>query len=538
MTHPKLKDARILIIDDQPANIAVLEDLLETQGYTNISATTDPRDALHLFASFEPDIVLLDLMMPYLDGFQVMEQLKPLLGDNQFVPILVLTADATADTKKRALSDGASDFLTKPFDLTEVGLRIKNLLLTAYLTTQLKNQNEILEEKVKERTQELLSSNKQLEIAKNKAETSSKLKTAFMQNISHEVRTPLNGILGFSSLMIDPDLSVEDKEDFMEMLQESSDRLVKTITDYMDVSLIASESMEVSLKPFDIVHLLKRIEQMYAKKALKKNLGLSLHLPKDCSTFQLNCDEELLGKILLQIIDNAIKFTHEGSIEFGFSQTGDDVKFFIKDTGIGIEKDAMEHIFESFVQEDVSNTRGHEGSGLGLTIAKGITQLLGGVLHLESEKNKGSQFTIQIPLLQPDKAIEKAEGNTIATKDIGLLIAEDDSGNMFYISHLLKNKFKKLYQAVNGHEAVKFARENPDIQLILMDLKMPELDGYKATVAIKQMNPSIKVLAITAYGMTGDEQLALDAGCDDYLSKPFKNDALIEKIKSLGFELS
>ena len=537
MILSNLKNARFLIIDDQPANIAVLEDLLETQGYTNIMSTTDPRDSLHLFASFEPDIILLDLMMPFLDGFEVMAQLKPLIGEHNFIPILVLTADATSDTKKRALSEGASDFLTKPFDLIEVGLRIKNLLLTSYLLAQLKDQNVLLEEKVMERTKELLDTNRRLEIAKNKAETSSKLKTAFMQNISHEVRTPLNGILGFSSLMIDPDLSMEDKEEFMEMLQDSSDRLVKTITDYMDVSLIASESMEVVHKSFDVVDLLRRIKNKYDKKAIKHAIEFNLITPLEINDFQIISDEELLSKSLLQLIDNAFKFTQNGSIGFGYQLEADKIKFFVRDTGAGIHKNAQELVFESFMQEDVSNTRGHEGSGLGLTIAKGIVELLGGTIELDSEKNKGSLFQIILPLNAPLKTKNNDSMPKIDTKNVAALIAEDDSGNMFFISHLLRTRFKKLFLASDGLEAIQLLQENPEIQLVLMDLKMPKLDGYKATTEIKKLNKDIKVLAITAFGMSGDEQLALDAGCDDYLSKPFKNEHLFEKIASLGFNI-
>ncbi len=536
MKQLDLTDAKILIIDDQIANIEVLEDLLDAQGYTNITSTTDPREALHLFAIHEPDIVLLDLMMPYLDGFQVMAQLKPLMSEGVFVPILVLTADATSDTKKRALTEGASDFITKPFDITEVGLRIKNLLLTSYLMSELKDQNALLEIKVKERTSQLVETNKMLEAAKNKAEASNKLKTAFMQNISHEVRTPLNGILGFSSLIGDPELTADEREEFMNLLQESSDRLVKTITDYMDISLIVSGSMEVQKKKFSFVPMLENIKNKYGKIAHAKSLNYTLNIPEECRSIEIETDQELLEKSVIQLVDNAFKFTKEGSVQLGVSLNDTILTVYVQDTGVGISMDAQEKVFESFIQEDVSNTRGHEGSGLGLTITKGIMELLGGNVTIESEKNSGTKIMLSLPV--PEYRQQNVpKGNSVRrASESYILVAEDDPGNMLYIEHTLKNRFKGFYKAHDGKEAVKMMKEHPEIALVLMDLKMPIMDGFEATKEIRKMGLDVVIIAITAYGMSGDEQKALNAGCNDYLPKPFQNNRLLQKLRASGFE--
>ena len=222
MIDSSFKKANILIVDDQEPNVEILLDFLDMQGYSNVLSTTDPREVLSLYRSFEPDLILLDLAMPHLTGFEVMEQLKSFLGENTFLPILILTADITKESKIKALSGGASDFLTKPFDLLEVGLRIRNLLFSSYLQQQLVDQNRLLDEKVSERTRELMLRNIELNLAKDKAEASDRLKTSFINNISHEIRTPLNGILGFGQILADHDLEEEEKNRYLFILNESS----------------------------------------------------------------------------------------------------------------------------------------------------------------------------------------------------------------------------------------------------------------------------------------------------------------------------
>ena len=235
-----LKTSRILIVDDQPANIDMLEGFFEMEGYTNVSSLTDSRRVMEFLDKSQPDLILLDLMMPFLTGYEIMEQLNERISRDDFLPVLVLTADITPEAKKKALALGASDFLTKPFDLTEVGLRVNNLLLARSLMNQLKDQNLILDEKVKQRTAQLEQSNMDLTMARDKAQASDRLKTAFMQNISHEVRTPLNGILGFSKLLVEPDINSAEKQNFLIFLELSTNRLINTITDYMDISLYGS----------------------------------------------------------------------------------------------------------------------------------------------------------------------------------------------------------------------------------------------------------------------------------------------------------
>ena len=399
MIDSTLKKAHILIVDDQEANIDILVGLLEFQGYTNVKSTTDPRMVKSMFKTFNPDLILLDLLMPHLTGFEVMEQLKTLIPQATFLPVLVLTADITVETKQRALANGANDFLVKPFDLIETGLRVRILLEARFMHLQLENQNRILEEKVKERTAELETANIHLYAAKEKAEASDRMKTAFMQNISHEVRTPLNGLLGFGSLLAEPDLDDESRQQYLSMMKSSSDRLINTITDYIDISLIVSDSVEVFSRPVIINNIMMDLQNKFENIIRIKQLEFNLVISDDKELFCIQTDPELLTRIMFHLHSNAVKFTQQGQVTMGYSVDSEKIEFFVKDTGAGIEKEARERVFESFMQENITNTRGHEGSGLGLSIIRGFSKALGGEIRLESEKGKGSSFYFSLPLL-------------------------------------------------------------------------------------------------------------------------------------------
>jgi len=536
MIDSTFKKANILIVDDQEANIDVLEGLLEMQEYSNIKSTTDPRNVVPLYESFKPDLILLDLSMPYLSGFEVMQELKTLVPENTYLPILVLTADVTAESKQRALSGGASDFLIKPFDLIEVGLRIRNLLHTSYLQQKLLNQNQVLEEKVAERTYELEKQNIKLMAAKEKAEASDRLKSAFINNISHEIRTPLNGILGFGQILTDPGLLPEEKEQYSEMLNSSSSRLVNTVTNFMDISLLTSGNQKVYKKEINLDNSIKEVISRFKDSCDAKNIVLSTVSPALEPTFRLYTDNELLSKILQQLIDNAVKFTHQGSITVGYEKAENDLHFFVKDTGVGISEKSLNQIFDSFIQEDGATTRRYEGSGLGLSIAKGFIGLLGGKIWLDSEKGKGSTFHFSIPCLEQklETIIQKLIPGERGRGKQTILIAEDDDINYYYFKVLLTHDSIEIIHAKNGIEAVGLCQEHPEIELVLMDLKMMDMDGFEATRQIKSFRTNLPIIAITAYSESEDKRKALQAGCDEFLTKPVKKELLIKKLEEFG----
>jgi len=392
-----LKNANILIVDDQKANIDILAGLLEIQGYSHVKSTTDPRQVAGLLDTFAPDLILLDLMMPHMSGYEVMNQLRELIPYNTYLPILVLTADITIEAKQRALSDGARDFLSKPFDLIEVGLRIENLLFARSLHQQSLKQNILLEEKVRERTLALEISNQELIHARDMAEAADRLKTAFIKNISHEIRTPLNGILGMYQVLTDADLSLEEKEEYFKYLQTSSDRLIKTITDYLDIAMLVSGNMVKQENMFDPSAMVYEVCSKYTNAFKSKNLVLTIQDSPAADHFNIVTDLNLVSKSLSHVVDNALKFTRKGFVSIGYAHHDGEVEFFVKDTGSGIDRSAYDSIYNLFMQENVSDSRGYEGNGLGLTIAKRIIELLGGNIRFESVKGEGSTFYFTIP---------------------------------------------------------------------------------------------------------------------------------------------
>ena len=540
MIDSTLKNANILIIDDQEANVEVLLGLLEMQGYTNIKTSIDPREVISLYRSFVPDLILLDLMMPYVSGFEVMEQLKPLIPEDTYLPILILTADVTPESKQRALSGGASDFLTKPFDLIEVGLRIRNLLHTSYLQKQLQNQNLILEEKVKERTAELENINIELIAAKEKAEASDNLKGAFINNISHEIRTPLNGILGFSQILTDAGLSNEEKEEYLSMVNESSDRLINTVTNFIDISLLTSKNQEVNRLEFDLEPLLCGVVEKLREPSRKKGLKILMEIPENADGIKAKTDKDLLEKTLFHLLDNAVKFTELGFVKLGFEIKGTDIRFFVQDSGVGISPENNLQIFKGFTQEHASMTRGYEGSGLGLSIASKIVELLGGKIEVSSEKGVGSTFSFSLPCFS--QSFGFVDENIPVKKSkpgdkLNVLVAEDDEFNYFYINKILKYEFINLIHAEDGQKAVDICLNNPEIDIVLMDLKMPLMDGFEATRQIKLFRKDLPIIAVTAYSGTEDRKNAMMAGCDEFITKPVKKEVLMNTLERFGVKV-
>jgi len=375
---------------------------------------------------------------------------------------------------------------------------------------------------------------KELIQAKEKAEAGDRLKSSFINNISHEVRTPLNGILGFTDLLRQPNLTDEEREHYNAIIHTSSMRLLSTMTNYMDISMIASGTMEISESRFEPNNILYTLKEQFQPMCNYKKLKLFLEISAKPEKIWLHTDMDHLKKIMSLLLDNALKFTHFGEISFGYTIQGERIKFFVTDTGTGIILEAIDKVFEDFIQEDDSHTRGYEGSGLGLSIVRGLIRLLGSEIRVNSEKGVGSTFYFSLPFERNIIEISDTSLNIYPVqldKDQLVLIAEDDDSNMRYLERILKKANIQFVKAVNGNEAVNQCRENPGITLVLMDIKMPELDGLEATKIIKSFRSKLPVIAITAYAMSCDEKRLLEAGCDSYLAKPFGSEALLSVIK-------
>lgn len=370
--------------------------------------------------------------------------------------------------------------------------------------------------------------------AKQRAETSDRLKTAFINNISHEVRTPLNGILGFADLVTQSDLPEQEKRSYYAMIKSSSKRLLDTMTSYMDISMIVTGNMQIQKKIFDLNQIMQSLYEQYRPSYEIKKLGFTLKIPIPGEPFLIDSDPSFFSKIISHLLENALKFTFSGAVTMGYAKTRSTLNFFVTDTGIGISKEIQPRIFDSFMQEEHSQTRGFDGSGLGLAIVQGLVNLLGGEVVLKSEKGKGSTFFFTVPcqVAQVSKQPEqKSEPVAKSIRKPVILIAEDDEPNYLFLKTLLIRWGYETVWATNGKDAVRISTERDDLCLILMDIKMPVMDGLSATRLIKPQKPDISIIAVTAYAMRGDEQKALDAGCDDYITKPIVEELLLKKIR-------
>ncbi len=358
--------------------------------------------------------------------------------------------------------------------------------------------------------------------AKEKAEESDQLKTAFLNNLSHEVRTPLNAITGFSVLLKEQDLGKEKIEHLTDVIQESSEQLLTIIDSIVRISAIETGLIDLYNKTTDIPVLLDKVYRRAEEKASRKFIKLRYHSMLRDEERAIQTDESKLFEILTVFVDNAIKYTEKGHVEFGCQRTADQIRFYVADTGSGINKEHQKVIFERFRKADLYETNIHSGMGLGLPIAKAYIDLLGGEVWLDSSPGIGSTFYFTIPY---EPSIEhshddKNKEDFIMKKGKTVLVAEDEEYNFYLTKEILTFKDIKVLHAWNGEEAVRLVKENPDIGLIFMDIKMPVMGGFEATRLIKQMRPDLPVVALTAYALIGDREKALENGCDEYLSKP------------------
>ncbi len=374
----------------------------------------------------------------------------------------------------------------------------------------------------------------ELQVAKEKAEESDKLKTAFLHNISHEIRTPLNGILGFGSFLSRMDNSTEAKKEMLAHVKQSSNRLLNTVTNYVDMAQIVSGTMQVSKKKFLLHPFFEDVTADTRRLCAGKPIKFTTVYQPDNTDLTLESDPELISRILNALLDNAMKFTASGSICCGLALKEGFVEIFVQDTGKGIAPNKLDAIFNIFTQEDPSSTRGHEGSGLGLSIASGLVKMLGGTITVQSKEGKGSTFAFTLPYAETQfvkrtpPAKKKKEG--VAVKPL-VLVAEDDESNYLYLEAVLKSAGCDYLHARNGEEAVAMCKKRPDITLALMDIKMPVMNGLEATKLIRKFWPELPIIAISAYAQIGDEQRFLAAGCDGYLSKPINEETLFALIQ-------
>jgi len=415
-------------------------------------------------------------------------------------------------------------------------------VIAARLSLDLSNKNQEYERvnnSLKKNYKELISSkeklkeiNSELQKAKAKAEESDRLKSAFLANMSHEIRTPMNGIMGFAELLKKANLDSEEQKSYIDIIEKSGTRLLNIINDIVDISKIEAGQMNLVLSVTNIDDQLQYIQTFFNPEAEEKGIQLLLKKSLDQDETIIRTDREKLFAILINLVKNAIKFTPKGTIEFGYEKKDDHIEFFVKDSGIGIPKERHDAIFERFIQAHFNDKMALQGAGLGLSIAKAYVELLGGKIWVESELGKGSIFYFTLPCMVKFEENVPAQVKFLANSfdsefaKLKILIAEDDNISRMLITNVLRSYSKEILTVKTGLEAVEICRNNPDIDLILMDIQMPQMNGYEATKEIRKFNEKVIILAQTAFALEGDKEKTIEAGCNGYISKPIKKEEL------------
>jgi signal transduction histidine kinase len=521
MPHEYLSQAKILIIDDEPANVRLLERILEIAGCTRVRGLTDSRQALPLFFEFAPDIVLLDLNMPHFDGFAIMKQLAAAISADEYLPILVLTADITADTRRRALASGARDFVTKPLDHTEVLLRIKNLLENRFLHLSMQQQNALLEDQVRERTALLEEALNDLRSTQEHIVKQERLRALGMMagGIAHDFNNALTMMLGYGELL-QPWLQEHGSARELAYLNhivaaaQDATHVVSRLREFYR----PAENNEIR-EPVDLNEVAAQVVSLTSPKWKSRSLAEGVQIDvttelHDVPPVAANAAE--LREVLTNLIFNAVDaMPAGGSVTISTSNLGSGVALTVTDTGIGMTEAERERCLEPFF-----TTKGERGTGLGLAVVYGIIQRHGGTIEIASQKGVGTTFAIHRP--STVIAVEKKAAPALEQfgRSLRVLVVDDQEIICELIAEHLSSDGHVTASAGNGHEALELFR-NGSFDLVITDQSMPIMNGVQLATSIKEVSPETPVVLLTGFG---DEMLAIGGGhpqgIDLVLGKP------------------
>jgi signal transduction histidine kinase len=569
MAEPKPK---ILIVDDEPKNHRVLERILEPLNL-DIEKALSGQKALEVAHCHDFFLILMDVQMPIMDGFET----ASLILDHpktQHIPVIFVTAYAKDDVFEfQGYESGAVDYLTKPINDCIMKSKVSVFLQLWQQRQMLNTKNEELQQlnnKSEQLNHELLQIATDLEKAKNIAETATKTKSEFLSNMSHELRSPLNSILVLSRLLSEKKYNTVTERDIKSagIIYASGSELLRLINDLLDLAKVEAGMIVILVEAFSLQDMLETLVTQMSPLAEEKALPLVLNIEANVLDL-VQTDPLRLGQILRNLVSNAIKFTCGGQVTISVKSLNDThLSISVSDTGIGIKPENLDSIFEVFKQEDSTVTRRFGGTGLGLSISLNMTRLLGGNLHISSELDKGSCFTLEIPfnlplgerldtpnndekqalrgvinndvpartkdnISSPEPTVQLPNTKSIANggklKNKTVLLVEDQARNVFTMMAALNAYGVDIQVAENGQVALDKLEQCPQPDVVLMDLMMPVMDGYEAIKKIRENTQwhSLPVIVVTANGTSSDKTLCLELGATDYLNKPIDIDKLV-----------
>ncbi len=532
MSTNKLPPAKILIVDDEPSNVRLLERILDLFGGIQYRSTTDPREAVPLFAEFQPDLVLTDLHMPHLDGYQLMEQLRQLVSEDFFLPIVVLTADITAETRRRALAAGASDFITKPLDATEVQLRIRNLLENRFLNLR-------LEEQVRERTAALEQAMEQLRASQEQAVRQERLRALgeMAGGIAHDFNNSLTMMLGYGELLL-PWLvknGAEAKEQqYLQHILAAAQDATHVVARLRDFSR-PTEKGDIRT-PVDLSQICQQAVDFTAPRWRGKAqaAGVNIEVKIDCGEVPnvLGSAPEL-RETLTNLIFNAVDaMPRGGTITIRTRALPDSVCVDVTDTGLGMTEAEKSHCLDPYY-----STKGEGGTGLGLSVVYGIIQRHEGTIEIESAPGAGTTFSLLLPITTAQQIASEVAVAATVQRALRILVADDQEMICELISEHLAADGHETFCVFDGNEALKLLMAQR-VDLVITDQSMPGLSGEQVGRAVKQLYPGTPVILLTGFGQELQENGALPEGVDMIVAKPISaanlRRAVFEAVRGAG----